>query len=380
MRSKGESWSVARYEFQLATRADDAELRAILATTPMPGRIAVSFRRDPSFFDAAVVDGAFHQVVVCRDQQEGRIVGFGCRSVRQRFVNGHPTPVGYLSSLRLLPEYRRLGLVARGYRFFRSLHRDGMAQVYLTTIAEDNEHALSTLTTGRAGLPEYAFTGRYHTVVIPISRRHGFTCSDSALQVREATALDRDCLIAFLQEAGPARQFFPCLGPADFFEAGSTLRDLAPADLLLAFRRGRLVGTLGSWNQQGFRQSVVESYARLLGWLRPFYNAWATISGRPRLARVGEPLRCLMAAIPTVLEDEGIVFETLLEAVLARASGGPADYLLVGLHETDPLLPVARRLAAESYVTRMYLVSWEDGHAFHARLDDRPSYLELGFL
>ncbi len=49
---------MARYEFQLATRGDDAQLRAILAATPMPGRIAVSFRRDPSFFDAAVVDGA----------------------------------------------------------------------------------------------------------------------------------------------------------------------------------------------------------------------------------------------------------------------------------------------------------------------------------
>jgi hypothetical protein len=372
---------VVRYEFQLATDADDAQLRAILAATPMPGRIAVSFRRDPSFFDAAVVDGDFHQVVVCRDQEEDRIVGFGCRSVRHRFVNGRPTAVGYLSSLRILPENRRLGLLARGYAYFRSLHRDGRAQIYLTTIAEDNDRALSTLTTGRAGLPEYAFAGRYHTVVIPIlRRRNSFKCSDATLQVREATALDRDCLIAFLQEVGPARQFFPCLVPADFFEAGSTFRDLDPGDLLLAFRRGRLVGTLGSWNQQGFRQTVVESYARLLGWLRPFYNAWATISGRPRLARVGEPLRCLMAAIPTVLEDDAIVFEALLETLISRASGGSADYLLVGLHETDPLLRVARRLAPVSYVTRMYLVFWEDGHAFRARLDDRPSYLELGFL
>jgi hypothetical protein len=372
---------VGRYEFQLATREDDALLRALLAATPMLGRIAVSFRRDPSFFDAAVVDGAFHQTVVCRDQQEHRIVGFGCRSVRDRFVNGRPTAVGYLSSLRALPEYRRLGLLARGYAYFRGLHRDGKAQVYLTTIAEDNQPALATLTTMRAGLPQYAFAGRYHTVVIPISRRRQrFTCADATLQVREATVGDRDCLVAFLQEVGPARQFFPCLGSADFFEPGSTFRDLAPGDLLLAFRRDRLIGTLGSWNQRGFRQSVVESCPRLLRWLRPIYNAWAMVSGRPRLPRVGQPLRCLMAAIPTVLKDDSIVFAALLEALLARASGGPDDYLLVGLHETDPLLPVAQRLAAESYITRMYIVSWEDGQSFRAQLDDRPSYLELGFL
>lgn len=113
---------MSRFEFDLATRADDAELRAILAATPMPGRISVSFRREPSFFAAAGVEGPFHQVVVCRDRQQNRIAGFGCRSVRQRYVNGRPTPVGYLSGLRALPEYRGLGLVARGYRYFRELH------------------------------------------------------------------------------------------------------------------------------------------------------------------------------------------------------------------------------------------------------------------
>src|SRR5262245_53402075 len=90
-RLRRRSWSVSRYEFRLATREDDALLRAILAATPMPGRMSVSFRREPSFFDAAVVEGAFHQVVVCHDRQANRIAGFGCRSVRQRFVNGQPT-------------------------------------------------------------------------------------------------------------------------------------------------------------------------------------------------------------------------------------------------------------------------------------------------
>jgi hypothetical protein len=237
------------------------------------------------------------------------------------------------------------------------------------------------LTTGRAGLPEYAFAGRYYTAVIPIARRRsGFTRPEAALQIREATALDRDALVEFLRAVGSARQFSPCLGPADFFEPTSTFRDLAPSDVLLAFRERRLVGTLGRWNQRGFRQSVVERYSRALGWLRPVYNAWATVAGRPPLARVGEPLPCLMAAIPTVLDDDATVFDALLRTALDRAAGGPVNYLLVGLHETDPLLPASQRLGAKSYVTRVYLVSWEDGRAFRARLDRRPTYLELGFL
>ena len=43
---------MSRYRFDLATEADDAALRRVLADTPMPGRIAVSFRREPSYFAA----------------------------------------------------------------------------------------------------------------------------------------------------------------------------------------------------------------------------------------------------------------------------------------------------------------------------------------
>src|SRR4051794_16637823 len=100
---------MSRFRFELATPADDADLRHILAATPMPGRIRVGFQREPSWFAAAVVDGHFRQVVACRDSQTGRLIGFGCRSVRRLYVNGAPAEVGYLSGLRVLPEFRNLG-------------------------------------------------------------------------------------------------------------------------------------------------------------------------------------------------------------------------------------------------------------------------------
>src|SRR4051794_39038334 len=125
-----------RYRVELATPEDDADLRHILAATPMPGHIAVSFQREPSYFAAAEVDGHFRQVVAGRDLDTGRLIGFGSRSIRRAFVNGQPADVGYLSALRLLPEHRNLGLLARGYAFFRKLHADGRAPIYFTTIVE----------------------------------------------------------------------------------------------------------------------------------------------------------------------------------------------------------------------------------------------------
>ena len=49
---------MSQFRFELATEADDADLRSILAATPMEGAVAVTFRREPSYFRAASVEGA----------------------------------------------------------------------------------------------------------------------------------------------------------------------------------------------------------------------------------------------------------------------------------------------------------------------------------
>jgi hypothetical protein len=369
---------MSRYRFDLATEADDADLRRVLAETPMPGRIAISFRREPSYFAAAEVDGRFRQVVAARDTESGRIVGFGSRSVCQRYVNGLPTPVGYLSSLRLLAEHRNRGLVARGYAYFRRLHADGRAPLYLTTIADGNALALRLLTSGRAGLPRYHPAGRFLTAAIPCRKMRHTRAESPALRLRPATLADRPAIIDFLDRVGPQRQFFPCYSRDDLFTPGGPLRGLRPEDMLLALRDGAIVGTLGSWDQCGFRQTVVHGYGPPLGWVRPIYNACARWTGRPRLPGAGDRFRFRSAALPLVADDAPGVFAALLAAALARC--GDSDYLLIGLHESDPLLPVVRRWRATWYPTCLFYVCWDDGESVRRSLDERPPYLELGSL
>ena len=176
--------------FELAGAQDDAELRHVLAATPMAGKVAVSFRREPSFFDAAVVEGEFHQTIVAREDSLGHIVGHAGRSVRQRFINGAAVPVGYLGGLRVLPKYRGGLVLAGGYRFLHSLHNDERTQIYLTTIAERNDAALAILTSGRAGLPRYEFCGNYHTAVIPIRRSRAWSGVPAGVAIRSANAED----------------------------------------------------------------------------------------------------------------------------------------------------------------------------------------------
>lgn len=370
---------MSRYQFELATPADDADLRRILAETPMGGRIAVGFCREPSYFSSAVVEGDFHQVIAARDCESGKAVGFGSRSIRLRYVNGRPEPIGYLGSLRVLKSHRTGGLVARGYKFLRELHGDQRTSLYLTTIAAGNDAVIRLLTSGRAGLPAYLYAGDYCTLAIPLARRRRAVVP-SSLTIRPAVADDLATILAFLAAQGPRRQFFPCYTPQDFFTPHGALRDLRPADLLLAFRGEQLVGTLGAWDQHGFRQNVVLGYSGFLGWSRFPYNGWARLRGLPGLPRPGEPFRHLTAALPLAADDDPAVFAALVDAVMSHAADRDASYLLLGLHATDSLLPIAQTRCATCYTTQLYLVCWDDGESLAAQLHGRVPYLELGSL
>jgi hypothetical protein len=372
--------SMSRYHIDLANTDDDDALRTVLAATPMEGMISIGFHREPSYFRAAVVDGRFRQVAVVRDEASKGVVGLGCRSVCTRYVNGQPVPIGYLSNLRVLPEHRQRGLVARAYAMLHEMHEDKRTPLYLTTIAHDNHTAIKVLTSGRIGLPTYHFVGCYHTMTFSLTRRRKMGSNCAGLGIRPAREDDKDVILEFLQTVGPKRQFFPCYETKDLFTSDGLLSGLRPEDLLLAFRGRRLVGTLAGWDQRAFRQTVVHGYGRPLSWLRPLYNIWTRCRGIPQLPQPGRPLRCLMGAIPLIVDDDPGVFQSLLEALLWDRSGRQWECLFVGMHQSDPLLPTLQNWPAVRYTTHVYLACWEDGENLRQSLDARPLYLELGSL
>jgi hypothetical protein len=181
-----------------------------------------------------------------------------------------------------------------------------------------------------------------------------------------------------LQAVGQQRQFFPVYRAEDFGTEGGIFKGLRPEQVLLAFHGPRLAGALAGWDQHDFRQTVVCGYGGALRWARRPYNAWARWRSLPTLPAPGEELRYLTAALPVA--EDAAPFAALLGALLERSAGGPAGYLLLGLHEDDPLLGVVRPYRPRWYTTRLYLVCWEDGEGVRKGLGARPPYLELGCL
>jgi hypothetical protein len=372
---------MARFEFTLATADDEAELRRVLASSMMDGRIALAFAREANFFAASAVDGEFVQVIVGRDRAAQRIVGLGMRAVSPGYVNGRMVPVGYLSGLRVLLEYRRqAGLVPRGYRKLKELHQDGRAPFYLTTIAADNHAALSTIASGRAGLPRYEPLGDYITLAIDPARAAKICKADGSITTRLATNADRGPLLEFLRQQGSRRNFFPGYREHDVFSISGRLQGLMPSDVVLAIRGGQLVGTLGAWNQAGFKQVIVQSYRPWLAAARPFYNWAASWRGRPVLPCAGSQLDACYGALPVVADDDQQVFDRLLAAVCREMKTRGRRLLMLGLHQRDPLLPAAWPWAGMQYVTRLFAAYWPDAAAPREDLSERIPYLELGCL
>ena len=116
---------MSRYRFELA----DAGRRRRPAARSWRRRrwraaSRVSFRREPSWFDGApsstAASARWSPAATCGRGPARRLrLPLGRRRVMSTAGRGS---VGYLSSLRLLPEHRNRGLVARGYAFFRQLH------------------------------------------------------------------------------------------------------------------------------------------------------------------------------------------------------------------------------------------------------------------
>lgn len=354
----------APLSLDLAAPGDDAPLRRLLAACPMPGRVALTYEREPSFFAADALLGPEVETVVTR--RGGDVVAVAQRAVRARFVGGVPQRVGYLGALRVRGDAQGRGLVARGYLTIRDLHRqDGQTPFYLTSITEENDVSKGILVDKpRPSLPAYREAAPFTTFAILARNERPRLPGGVALE--RATGWAE--VSAFLLEHGRFRDGFPVWTD----DALAALPGFSPSDVFVARRGGEIVGTLACYDARPFRQSVVRGYDRTLARLRPVANALARLADLPPVVpEIGQPVASVFAALPCVANDDPAVFDALVAAVRAEAFRRGAAFLLAGAVPSDPLAgPLKRRLHL-AYRSRIYTVCWADGAEAAAAFDAR---------
>ena len=359
------------FEIELATRADDAELRELLRRSPVCGRISVTFEREPSFFDACSVRGDFFQVGIGRDRRTGSIIGLGSRSIAPAFINGEEMQLGYLADLRLESPYRGGTLIGRGYRFLRQLHGDHRVQLYTTVIFSENHAALTTIASGRAGLPRYHDMGLLHCPGINI-RRAAPPLSAECEILRGSEELLPE-IVGCLNRNNSRRQFAPLHTAAMFRKRW---QDFRVEDFHVAVRGSSVIGVVGCWDQSAFKQTRVTGYDSRLRCVVPLSNMLRPVTRTPRYPKAGEEVPYLYLSFIAIDDDNLAVFRGLLRSAYNAAVGGGRLYAILALHERDPLLPALRDYSLTRFFARLFCVCFEDGEHLVRELDGGVPYVE----
>jgi hypothetical protein len=363
---------------ELATPADDPDIRRLLAENPIPGQIALTYEREPDYFLGCGTMGRCYQVVVARHRPSGKLAGVVSRATRPLFINGQVEEVGYLSQLRIDQRFQGRWLLPQGFHYLRQLHTGGRVKGYLAAIIEGNTQATGLLVNHpRRGYP--AFQEICHLWTLALILRGPKRIPSSPYQISHGSMADLSEIVGLFKQHGSAKQFFPAYTETDF--GGSALtRDFKVEDFILARQKGKLVGVLGLWDQSAYKQTVVQGYSGSLGRWRALYNLGLRLVGAQPLLSPGEQIRFAYASFICMANHNPDAFRLLLRYVYNLAVERGFTHLMVGLPEKDPLLPVARQYWHIPYHSRLYIACWEDDQDWFKKLDNRIPYIEIAAL
>ena len=378
----------SRVRFDVANRADDAELRRLIRETPMPGHISISLEREPNYFADAEIPGESKKTILARDG--GRLICAGSCAIRLRFVNGQCRRVGYLGGLRLGDRHAgRFDILRRGYAFFRELQADNPAEFYFTSIAADNTRARMFLERGLPGMPRYEPIGEYVTVIIAtnggrraveLSSRNGTSESggETTNQGKASLCYGSE-LISFLNKCNQACQFAPCWSAEEL--AALQPLGLRASDFQIQRHGSQIRTCVALWDQRCFKQTVIKDYTPWLALVRPLINVCAGIMSRPRLPAAGTALASAFVShlgIRTVEENKLVELIGNLRTPTYRRG---IEHLTCGFAANDPrLAEVRRRFGCREYRSQLYVVHWPGVGSKACDLDGRYLAPEVALL
>lgn len=366
--------SESDFVFQWVAKEDEPDIRALVSSVAMPGTVAIRFAREPDYFLGTSIMGDPCDVLIARHQQDGQLAAIACRAEKRAYLNGRESRLGYIGQIRVRLPYRGNWLVNIGAEWLREASPPDL--MYYGVIASKNPRARQVLVGKQppGGLKTRFISGLTTcAILLKPSRPH----HEKGIEVHPGTHDMLPDIVNFLREDGPRRQFFPAY-TLDDFTNGSTLRGLNPGDIMVARRGNNIAGVMAIWDQAAYKQDIVDSYGQTLRCLRPVYDFGAQVLGAQPLTPPGQSIPLAFAAIVCVADDDPLVMKSLISAGMNHAQRRGKAFLILGLADNDPLLPVARRYWHITYHSDLFAMSWSDEPILS--LDGRIPYIEIATL
>jgi GNAT superfamily N-acetyltransferase len=360
-----------------ASPDDNDALRAIAASCPMEGDIALAVTREPDFFQLNRLEGQQWRVGVA--EAEGRIVGCVMAAERVAYLHGEARRTLYAGDLKVDPGMRGRGVADALSEWARDAFAamGGNDAPILMTILGGNR-AMERRTRGKGGMPRFKRFAMIRVFSIPLLVPRTF--ADAQLRVSPATAEDVEEMIALWCRIAPTRQFAPELTQDSFTHWLTSAPGLELSDYRLARNRaGRLVGFLAWWDQARFKQLRVLRYSPRLRVARAIVNRVASITGGVPLPDVGAALRYRTALHVCVPSRSPRVLRALLRASHSELRQARYAFANIGLDVRDPLCAALDGLFAQPTDVNAHICT-ATGDYTGPSLSDRPLHYEVALV
>ena len=332
----------------------------LFARVVMEAELGLSVRRDPDF-DALyrLQSREWRSLVV---EIDGKVEATGTILVRDGYVRGVRTRVGYLGDLRLSPAAQGRLLLDR---VFADLLRDARdrfgCSLFLTSVIASNARALRALTmptrrSRAAARPVYTPVGDFdirslHLLLPrraasrgPIVRRCGPADVPLLARLLDADARRRPFGYVFTEDEVRRRlREWPGLRPESFYIAESAA--------------GEPLGCIATWDAAPVKRTVVTAYRGGMRRVRLAYDLAAGLLGRSPLPAPGQTFRYLYVTHQAVSGDDPAVLHALLGFAYRDARAAGYHFLSVCAPEDSPLEPAFRGFQATNLRARLFVVA-----------------------
>jgi ribosomal protein S18 acetylase RimI-like enzyme len=150
-----------KFELVLAQHSAWSEIKEIYESGEFDGGIAVQYLRDPDPIASFEREGEKAVILMLRDKQANKAVGFGACMIKRVYNDNKIVNMGYLTGLKLLPEYRgKVLLIPYVYEKLYEYTKD-YVDFYFTTILKENTAVQKMLEKPRKLMPLYEYLGNY---------------------------------------------------------------------------------------------------------------------------------------------------------------------------------------------------------------------------
>ena len=242
---------------ELASAADDEEIRSLLRETVFPGAIKISLEREPTVslperLRERCITPSLRATVGPASWR--RSPAAPCDLVSS---TARPCRSAISDSFALLRATVDVAVCwMQDSTSAVSWHQKGDARVYLASVVLDNQAALGLLNRRRPGWPRFEQVARLTTFTISVRRPPTLASSATVVSMSECAVQD---VLECLQRNNARYQFAPVWTARDLIGATP---GLSLAAFRVAEKTGRVVGCAALWDQRALRQVVVRGYAR----------------------------------------------------------------------------------------------------------------------